>query len=68
MTESGTDRPFAAPRRIRLELEGLQTWQPRVLDAYLCERLRMPAMMTARHTPTAGVRKRPMEEIAGRGR
>jgi hypothetical protein len=25
----------------------------------------MPAMTTARHTPTAGVRKRPREEIAG---
>ena len=33
----------------------------------LCERLRMPAMTTARHTPTAGVRKRPMDEIAGEG-
>ena len=33
-----------------------------------CERLRMPAMTTAlRHTPTAGVRKRPMDEIAGEG-
>jgi hypothetical protein len=30
-----------------------------------CERLRMPAMRTARHTPPAGVRKRPREEIAG---
>ena len=35
---------------------------------HTCERLRMPAMTTARHTPTAGVRKRPREEIAGRGR
>ena len=32
------------------------------------ERLRMPAMTTERHAPTAGVRKRPREEIAGRGR
>ena len=28
----------------------------------------MSAMTTARHTPTAGVRKWPRDEIAGRGR
>ena len=33
-----------------------------------CERLRMPAMTTVRHAPTAGVRKWPREEIAGGGR
>ena len=36
-------------------------------STFSCERLRMPAMTTARHTPTAGVRKRPMDEIAGEG-
>ena len=39
---------------------------PRDLSPRLsCERLRMPAMRMARHTPPAGVRKRPREEIAG---
>jgi len=38
------------------------------LNVRKCEGLRMPAMTTARHTPTAGVRKWPRDEIAGRGR
>jgi hypothetical protein len=37
-------------------------------QANSCERLRMPAMTTAPRTPTAGVRKRPRDEIAGWGR
>ena len=36
-------------------------------DFVHCERLRMPAMTTAPRTPTAGVRKRPMDEIARGG-
>jgi hypothetical protein len=40
----------------------------RLSDGRFCERLRMPAMTTAPRTPTAGVRKRPTDEIAGWGR